>query len=152
MRITPRFAPSVNGFWMCDLGRFGYHWIESDERLRQPLVRHEAGLKPAGWHDALTSLRERLLADGGRALAGLRFLVSAHASLEELFLVRELAGRIHGTAAGGTIGVSWAVSRKAQPARTTFSVPAVDAPNVRGARDLGLAATGGARRRRRQRS
>ncbi len=143
VRITPKSAPGVNGFWMCDLGRFAYHWIEGDERLRRPLVRRDAELRPSGWHDAITAVRERLLADGQRPLAGLRFLVSAHASLEELLLVRELAARIHGAPAGETVNVSWALSRKAQPAHTKFRVPAVDAPNVRGGRDLGLAATTG---------
>ncbi len=37
-RMTPRFNPEVNGYWMCDIGRFNYHWIEGDERLEQPLV------------------------------------------------------------------------------------------------------------------
>ena len=30
-RITPRFNPEVNGYWMCDIGRFDYHWIEADD-------------------------------------------------------------------------------------------------------------------------
>ena len=39
IRLTPRYNPDVNGYWMCDIGRFDYHWIESDDRLRRPLVR-----------------------------------------------------------------------------------------------------------------
>ena len=39
IRFTPRFNPDVNGYWMCDIGRFEYHWIEGDDRLRKPLVR-----------------------------------------------------------------------------------------------------------------
>ena len=42
-RMTPRFNPEVNGYWMCDIGRFDYHWIEGDERLQQPLLRSAAG-------------------------------------------------------------------------------------------------------------
>ena len=38
--------------------------------------------------------------------------------------------------------VAWRRTEKSQPANTKFRVPAVDAPNVNGARDLGLAATG----------
>ena len=33
VRFTPRNNPDVNGYWMCDIGRFDYHWIEGDERL-----------------------------------------------------------------------------------------------------------------------
>ena len=140
VRSTPRFNPAVNGYWMCDIGRFEYRWVESDERVRRPLVRGAGGLQPAGWHDTLTTLRERLLADRAQALPGLRFLVSAHASLEELYVVRALAERLHGPSAAAAVAVSWAVREKAQPVSTQFRVPAVDAPNVRGARDLGLAA------------
>ena len=28
VRLTPRFNPDVNNYWMCDIGRFNYHWIE----------------------------------------------------------------------------------------------------------------------------
>ena len=53
IRFTPRFNPDVNGYWMCDIGRFDYHWIEGDDRLRRPLVRDEHGVQqPVSWHDA----------------------------------------------------------------------------------------------------
>jgi NADH-quinone oxidoreductase subunit G len=138
VRMTPRYNADVNGFWMCDIGRFGYHWAESDQRLRRPLVRQTSDLEPANWHGALTRLRERLLAGGPQALSRTRFLVSAHASLEEMFLVRALARRLQGDAADASVTVSWLAARKEQPATTKFRVPDVDAPNVRGASDLGL--------------
>ena len=63
-RITPRFNPEVNDFWMCDIGRFDYHFAEGDDRVRKPLVRKEAGLQqPTSWHDVLVKLREALGAD-----------------------------------------------------------------------------------------
>ena len=48
IRFTPRFNPDVNGYWMCDIGRFDYHWIEGDDRLQRPLVRDEHGVHAAG--------------------------------------------------------------------------------------------------------
>ena len=137
-RITPRFNPDVNGYWMCDIGRFDYHWVESDRRLTQPLVRATNGVQqPVNWHDVWRALRRRLgdAADGsGAAKAdGFAFLVSAHASLEELHVLKQLAG---GT--GSSITVGWKVSEKVQPDGTKFKVPPVDAPNVDGVRDLGL--------------
>ena len=44
IRFTPRFNPDVNSYWMCDIGRFDYHWIEGDDRLHRPLVRDEHGV------------------------------------------------------------------------------------------------------------
>jgi anaerobic selenocysteine-containing dehydrogenase len=67
-----------------------------------------------------------------------RFLLSAHASHEELFLFRRLADELIGNATSA-IAVSWRHRPKSQPHATTFKVPAVDAPNVSGARMLGLA-------------
>jgi NADH-quinone oxidoreductase subunit G len=128
IRFTPRFNPAVNGYWMCDIGRFDYHWIESDDRLRRPLLRTNGALQPVAWHDALPALSARLTAVRESRPDALRFLASAHASNEELFVLREL----------GSVTVSWKTSEKPQPASAKFVVPEVDAPNVNGARALGL--------------
>ena len=133
VRFTPRYEPAVNGYWMCDIGRFDYHWIEGDQRLHTPLVREGAGhQQTTTWDAALRALGERAAAVAGQ---GFTFLISAHASNEEIFLVERLAS---------AIAVSWTVSEKPQPARTKFKVPSVNAPNVTGARDLGLPVGDGA--------
>ena len=129
-RMTPRFNPEVNGYWMCDIGRFDYHWIEGDRRLEQPLV---AGA-PASWSQALARLSEGVVGAGGPS--ALRFLISAHASLEELSVLGRLGGAFN--LPGESVAISWRTSVKSQPANTKFKVPRVDAPNVRGARDLGF--------------
>ena len=136
-RVTPRFNPEVNGYWMCDIGRFDYHWVESDARLTQPLVREATGVqRPVTWPDVWRGIRARLERDG--ITPGLHFLTSAHASLEELHVLKQLAA---GTQS--QITVTWKVSAKAQPASVKFAIPSVDAPNVDGARHLGLAVPAG---------
>jgi NADH-quinone oxidoreductase subunit G len=137
-RITPRFNPDVNSYWMCDIGRFDYHWVESDRRLTQPLVRAANGVQqPVNWHDVWRTLATRLAEPaGGKGAAqvdGLKFLVSAHASLEELHMLKRLAQKLD-----APISVTWKTSEKSQPAGTRFKVPVLDAPNVNGARDLNL--------------
>jgi NADH-quinone oxidoreductase subunit G len=139
IRVTPRFNPDVNGYWMCDIGRFGYHWVEGSGRLTTPLVRTEGGTHAAStWLGALTRVREMVRPLLQRQPSAFRMLVSAHASHEELFLVRELARAVQGSGAERHVSVMWRTTDKAQPAGTTFAVPPVDAPNVAGARDLGL--------------
>ncbi len=130
IRMTPRLNPDINSYWMCDIGRFDYHWVEGDRRLRQPALRRQGSLEAAPWADALVAVKDAVDAAGGPEQAF--FLVSAHASLEELFVLRELASR-----AGG-LSLAWRSRQKPQPANTKFPIPAVDAPNVRGARDLGF--------------
>src|SRR5262252_7793727 len=119
IRFTPRFNPDVNGYWMCDIGRFEYHWIEGDARIRKPLVRRmerealaergdkaalaergdkaasaergdRVALTPVPWRDAMSNVADALTAAGRANIDGVRFLVSAHAAHEELFLIRRL--------------------------------------------------------------
>jgi NADH-quinone oxidoreductase subunit G len=136
VRMTPRLNPEVNSYWMCDIGRFDYHWVEGDRRLHQPhLQKPAAGGRPASWEavpwaDALVAVNDAVVAAGGPAQ--LQFFVSAHASLEELFVLKQLAP----SAGGVTFG--WRHREKPQPKGTKFRIPSVDAPNVRGAHDLGF--------------
>jgi NADH-quinone oxidoreductase subunit G len=134
IRTTPRFNPEVNGYWMCDIGRFDYRWIEGDERLQKPLLRSDAGLlEPTDWTNALTKLADRVTAAGR---SNLHFLISAHASLEELFLVGKIGGALNVSEDGVAIG--WRTRVKPQPPGVKFRIPPVDAPNVNGAKDLGF--------------
>ncbi|HEY7444245.1 MAG TPA: 2Fe-2S iron-sulfur cluster-binding protein [Vicinamibacterales bacterium] len=137
VRVTPRFNPAVNGYWMCDIGRFEYHWVENDERrIRTPMLRDATGmLAQASWSEALRAL-------GGERRSRLRFLLSAHASLEEIYLFQRIAGGLVGQDAREAIAMSWRYRPKTQPPDTRFTVPPVDAPNVTGARDLGVTQNG----------
>jgi NADH-quinone oxidoreductase subunit G len=136
VRMTPRLNPDVNSYWMCDIGRFDYHWVEGDRRLHQPHLQKPAtGGRPASWEavpwaDALVAVNEAVVAAGGPA--HLQFFVSAHASLEELFVLKQLAP------SSGGVTFGWRHRDKPQPKGTKFKIPSVDAPNVRGARDLGF--------------
>jgi NADH-quinone oxidoreductase subunit G len=128
VRFTPRSNPDVNGFWMCDIGRFNYHWIEGDERLTRPLQKGNA----ITWDAAIA------VAAGALKGTGARFLISAHASNEELYVAARLAQHLLGDAAQHSMFVTWTSSAKAQPGKSKFVVPPVDAPNVSGARAFGL--------------
>ena len=137
IRLTPRFNPDVNGYWMCDIGRFNYHWIEGETRLRRPMLRRGATLEAAGWHDVEPRLRDGIQAAGSSAPEAVRFLVSAHASTEELFVLKQLIEGLVGSDGLKSVSVTWTRTEKSQPAASKFTVPPTDAPNVNGARDLG---------------
>jgi NADH-quinone oxidoreductase subunit G len=139
IRFTPRFNHDVNVYWMCDIGRFEYHWIEGDDRLRVPLARDASHVQqPASWRELTATLADRLAAAGTSNPDGVRFLLSAHASHEELFLFRRLTEALLGER--NAISVSWRYQKKSQPAGSKFIVPPIDAPNVNGARAMGLTA------------
>jgi NADH-quinone oxidoreductase subunit G len=144
IRVTPRYNPEVNDFWMCDIGRFQYTWVEGSERLRKPLVSNKSGVQQAvTWTEALSRVRDVVDAAGRRDPNTVRFLTSAHASLEELFLLKQLSEGMKGEGGAADVHVTWRRSEKRQPPDTKFRVPATDAPNIRGAHDLGLSVGAG---------
>ena len=139
IRMTPRFNPEVNSYWMCDIGRFDYHWVESDARLRQPMLRSGAALEPAAWHDVEPRLRDRIQAGGlGRPDVGAVPRVGARVDRRA---VRAQADRRRAARRRrrevGQRGAGRAATSRSRPARK-FKIPATDAPNVNGARDLGF--------------
>ena len=137
IRLTPRFNPDVNGYWMCDIGRFNYHWVEGETRLRRPMQRRGATLEASAWHDVEPRLRDGIHAAGSSDPEAVRFLVSAHASTEELFVLKQLIEGLVGSDGLKSISVTWTRTEKKQPAASKFQVPPTNAPNVNGARDLG---------------
>jgi NADH-quinone oxidoreductase subunit G len=143
IRMTPRFNPEVNSYWMCDIGRFDYHWIEGDARLRRPMMKSGAALEKVGWHDVEPRLRDRIQDAGAADPSSVRFLVSAHASTEELFVLKQMLEGLLGADALKSVAVTWTRTEKQQPPGVKFKVPAVNAPNVNGARDLGFAVGAG---------
>jgi NADH-quinone oxidoreductase subunit G len=139
IRMTPRFNPDVNSYWMCDIGRFNYHWIEGDTRLRRPMLRSSAGVEKASWHDVEPRLRDGIQEAGSADPASVRFLVSAHAATEELFVLKQMLEGLLGPDGLRSVTVTWTRNDKPQPSGAKFKVPATNAPNVNGARDLGYA-------------
>src|SRR5680860_571943 len=52
---------AVNESWNCDRGRFGYEFVNSPDRLREPIMRSDVGeLRPTAWHAAVRSAAQRL--------------------------------------------------------------------------------------------
>jgi len=80
-RLVNRYNGEVNGYFLCDRGRFGYEFVNSDRRIRQPMLHGKAVSAEA----ALAYLRER--ASGSVVGIG-----SPRASLESNFALRSLVG------------------------------------------------------------
>jgi NADH-quinone oxidoreductase subunit G len=86
-RVMPRQNEAVNEIWMCDKGRLGYHFSESQERLTEPLVRKNGELVSASWDEALDLAGQKLRAAGGQVA----MLAGGRLSNEDLFNLRKLA-------------------------------------------------------------
>jgi NADH-quinone oxidoreductase subunit G len=94
-RVLPRQNEQVNETWICDKARFAYHFVESKERLTQPLARRNGELVPVPWDEALSLAAKGLQAAGSDTLA----LVSGRLSNEDLFSVQQLTADLGGKSA-----------------------------------------------------
>jgi NADH-quinone oxidoreductase subunit G len=94
-RIRNRFNGQVNGYFLCDRGRYGYEFVSSGGRILRPLARAEGGtLQPVAPDEALRRVAQVLGAPGKAVGIG-----SPRASLESNFALRALVGA-DGFAAG----------------------------------------------------
>ncbi|HEY7393144.1 MAG TPA: NADH-quinone oxidoreductase subunit NuoG [Bryobacteraceae bacterium] len=95
-RTVNRYNGAVNGYFLCDRGRFGYEFTNRSDRIRQARLRS----KPVPADAAIGYLR--LLASSGAIGIG-----SPRASLESNYALRELVGPEHFFAglAGSETGV-----------------------------------------------
>jgi len=93
-RVMPRQNEQVNAIWICDKGRFAYHYAESKERLEKPLVRKDGKLKSTSWESATKLVAEKLGEAGKDAVV----LASGRLSNEDLFNLKSLADALGGGA------------------------------------------------------
>ena len=92
MRIVPCQNDAINETWIADRDRFGFEGIYSDDRVQQPLLRVDGELRPVDWETALAAAVDGLAR--ARDLHGpksLGFLASPSSTVEELFLVAQIA-------------------------------------------------------------
>ena len=88
-RVRNRYNPEVNGYFLCDRGRFGSDFVNSPKRVKHPLIKGAAENShgQAGRERALAYLREIL--SNSKGLIGIG---SPRASLEANYALRTLAG------------------------------------------------------------
>ncbi len=91
MRVVPRDNEAINECWISDRDRFSYTGLESEARLRQPMIRQGDEWKTVDWHTALN-----YAVDGFKAVMDkydarhLGALVSPSSTVEEMYLLQKL--------------------------------------------------------------
>ncbi len=93
LRIRPRVNNEVNGYWICDEGRFGFHFAEDPGRISQPLIQRDGELLPVSWNEAIGRIADdiaRILREKGAEAIGV--IASARLTNEEAFLIQQLFG------------------------------------------------------------
>lgn len=87
-RITPRENNEVNSAWVPDSHRLNFHWINSELRLTEPLVKDGKTHRQSSWAEAIKLSASKLSGLKGSEIA---IVASARMTNEELFMVRRLA-------------------------------------------------------------
>jgi NADH-quinone oxidoreductase subunit G len=93
-RVMPRQNEEVNETWICDKGRFAYHYVESSARLNKPLVRKSGKLARVAWEAATKAAGDAF----AKAKKNFVVLASGRLSNEDLFNLKALADQVGGRA------------------------------------------------------
>jgi NADH-quinone oxidoreductase subunit G len=98
VRHMTRDNPAVDDGWLCDRGRYGFHYVHAANRLRAPLLRGAEGLVAVDHARAVGEVAERLQRivgeHGGTSIGA---IAGVEATNEELFLFQRWAREVIGT-------------------------------------------------------
>lgn len=138
LRVRPRFNPEVNGYWMCDEGRFEAYPRRGQTALQTPLVRRGEAQVPVSWDEAISILVDQLQGiidrHGAGAIGG---LLSTWLTTEELYatrmFLRDVLQTPHCDYHVDTVEV-----REGDEAEDHLLRRTDKSPNTRGARLLGI--------------
>ncbi|WP_407406237.1 formate dehydrogenase subunit alpha [Peribacillus sp.] len=98
LKVEPQAEAPANGISTCVKGKFGWDFVNSEERLTKPLIREGDAFREAEWEEALNLITRRFTEikkeNGPDSLA---FITSSKCTNEESYLMQKLARSVIGT-------------------------------------------------------
>jgi NADH-quinone oxidoreductase subunit G len=143
-RLRPRYNPQAQGYFMCDEGRYGYHYANNRERFTRPLARRDGQQVAVAYSEFLPVLRRELAdavkRDGSRSAA----VLSPFLTCEEAYLLAKYLKGLSGEVrlALGPVPVvgeddTYPKDRRGRPAQPIkFTIRAEKCPNRRGVEEV----------------
>ncbi|MBT2215399.1 formate dehydrogenase subunit alpha [Virgibacillus dakarensis] len=98
LKVQPQKDSPANGISTCVKGKFGWDYVNSEERITRPLIRKEDHFAEVEWEEALDFIAKRfqeISAEHGPDALG--FISSSKATNEESYLMQKLARQVIGT-------------------------------------------------------
>lgn len=90
LRLKPRYNENVNGYWMCDEGRYNFDWID-ENRIEHPMAKIDGTLNSVAWEGAIRTISDRLKATiQQHGPSSVAVIPSPQMTNEELYLVRKI--------------------------------------------------------------
>ncbi|SDQ66043.1 formate dehydrogenase subunit alpha [Virgibacillus salinus] len=98
LKVEPQQDSPANGISTCIKGKFGWDYVNSEERLTKPLIRDGESFVEVEWDVAIDYVVKRFseIKDGNGADA-LGFISSSKATNEESYVMQKLARQVIGT-------------------------------------------------------
>ncbi|MFD1357809.1 formate dehydrogenase subunit alpha [Fictibacillus halophilus] len=98
LKVDPQIEAPANGISTCVKGKFGWDFVNSEERLTKPLIREGNSFREASWDEALNLIASKFTeikeTYGSQALT---FISSSKCTNEESYLMQKLARGVIGT-------------------------------------------------------
>ena len=123
-RLTARENQDVNGYFMCDIGRYGFHRFEKIERISHPMVRNDKSFNVLDWDEAIKKTAD-LIEKSKEKTAG---IVSPFHTNESNYLLGLLMKE--------TLGYLPPITGEEITFPTKFRISADRSPNLRGVNDI----------------
>lgn len=98
LKVEPQHDSPANGISTCVKGKFGWDYVNSEERITRPLIRKEDHFVEVEWEEALSYVAKRfseIKREKGPDALG--FISSSKATNEESYLMQKLARQVIGT-------------------------------------------------------
>lgn len=98
LKVQPVSDAPVNGISTCVKGKFGWDFVNSEDRITKPLIRQGDMFVEASWEEALevvASNMQHIKSEYGSDAFG--FISSSKVTNEENYLMQKLARQIYGT-------------------------------------------------------
>ncbi|QKQ99077.1 formate dehydrogenase subunit alpha [Metallosphaera tengchongensis] len=98
LKIEPRPESPANGVLTCVKGKFGWDFVNSEDRLRVPLIRDGDKFREATWEEAISLVARKMKEIKEKyGPDSLGFVASDKMSNEEAYLLQKLARAVVGT-------------------------------------------------------
>lgn len=98
LKVEPQHDSPANGISTCIKGKFGWDYVNAEERLTKPLIRKEDHFAEVEWDEALNYVAKRfneIKQEKGPDALG--FISSSKATNEESYLMQKLSRQVIGT-------------------------------------------------------
>ena len=96
--VTSAEDGTVNGRALCVKGRFGYSFVQHEDRLKTPLIKENGSFREASWEEAVKYVADKLAKikkeNGGDSFAA---LASARVTNEDNYVFAKFARAVMGT-------------------------------------------------------